>query len=420
MDQFKERLVKVLRWSERYIKTDMAYIMRGGFWLTFGQAVSSASSFLLAIAFANFFDKETYGVYKYVFAVIGILTIPTLRYMNIATTQSVAQGKEGTALAALKIKILWGLLSVVGALAVGGYFLLNGNKITGLLLLICSPFLPFKDSFSIYVSILNGKRDFRRATLLSSIPTILGMVIITTILVLTRNVYFVLLSYFIFWTLANLILLKKTLQVYKLNNIVDQKSIVYGKKVSLIGVLATIAAHFDKLITYHYLGAASLAVYSVALAPISQINGMAGNINTLATPNFSKQDSQTLKGSLKTKEWRIAVLSILISLLYIVLSDTFFDIFFPKYEEAVSLSQIIAVSIPFTVIARFRLTAIQSRFAARTSYIYASITSITQIVLNFIGVYFFGLTGIVASYVLICVFQLLTTWIMIKCFNALD
>ena len=75
---FKQKLISILRWSEKYTQTDMVYLTRGGFWLILGKIVFNISGFLLIIAFANLLSKEAYGTYQYVLSVASILAIPTL------------------------------------------------------------------------------------------------------------------------------------------------------------------------------------------------------------------------------------------------------------------------------------------------------------------------------------------------------
>lgn len=414
INELKIKIYNFLRLSEKFFKTDMVYLAKGGFWLTMGQIFSSLSAFLLAIAFANFLSKDDYGIYKYVLAIAGILAIPTLRGMNISIAQSVAQGNEGTAISGIKTKVKWGLLGGLLAIVLSGYYFFNDNYVLGTLLIICAPFLPFKDSFGAYGAILNGKKDFRRIALYGVIPTIINVLTTIAILFFTRNIYYALLFYFIFWTFANLFLLNKTLKSHKLNNILDQQSITYGKHVSLMGVVSTIAGYFDKLLIFHFLGASSVAVYSIAMAPVSQLTGAMGNINPLATPKFSKQTTDNLKYSLKNKNKKIIFIALLISCVYILFAKFLFEMFFPKYGDAVLYSQILSLSIPFTVASRFRITAIQSRFAQKTLYLYTWSTSITQIVLIFLGGYFYGLIGIAISDLVVSIFQFIATGIMIK------
>ena len=53
IQKIRNKAYNVLRWSEKYTKTDMLYLAKGGSWFTVGQVVSSSSVLLLAIAFAN-------------------------------------------------------------------------------------------------------------------------------------------------------------------------------------------------------------------------------------------------------------------------------------------------------------------------------------------------------------------------------
>jgi len=55
MQKIKNFLYKKLRLSEKYTRTDMVYIAKGGFWLTFGQSITSILSLILI---TNVFFQE--------------------------------------------------------------------------------------------------------------------------------------------------------------------------------------------------------------------------------------------------------------------------------------------------------------------------------------------------------------------------
>jgi O-antigen/teichoic acid export membrane protein len=412
--KLKVKIYNFLRWTEKWIKTDMIYLTKGGFWLTVGQFFASLSAFLLSIAFANFLSKDDYGIYKYVLSIVGILMITNLRGINVSITQSVAQGNEGTAAAGIKTKIRWGLLGGLLAIIAGGYYFFRGNNILGTLLIITAPFLPLKDSYSAYGAILNGKKDFRRLALYGIIPNIVNAAIIAAVLFLTRSIYFTIFFYFASWTFTNFLMLKMTFKAHQFNDSVDQKSITYGKHVSVMNIISTIAGYFDKLLIFHLLGAASVAVYSIAMAPVTQLNGIIGNINPLASPKFSEQTTDNLKKSLKNKVTKIFYATFAIAAVYILLTTFLFKIFFPKYGDSVLFSQVLALSIPFTIISRFRITALQSRFDKNKLYFYTWSSSILQIVLISLGGYFYGLLGIAISDVIVSVIQYAITSILIK------
>ena len=92
--KIKTKIYKLLRWSEKYTKTDMVYLAKGASWLTSGQIISSFAIVLLAIAFANLIPRETYGTYKYVISVVGALSIFTLPGINTAVVQAVARHND--------------------------------------------------------------------------------------------------------------------------------------------------------------------------------------------------------------------------------------------------------------------------------------------------------------------------------------
>jgi len=53
MRRLQQKIIEFLRWSEKYAKTDMAYIAKGSFWWTIGRAGLFLISFATMIAFAN-------------------------------------------------------------------------------------------------------------------------------------------------------------------------------------------------------------------------------------------------------------------------------------------------------------------------------------------------------------------------------
>lgn len=414
LENLKNKIYNLTRKSEKFFKTDMIYLVKGGFWLSVAQFFGSFSSFLISIVFANFISKEDYGIYKYVLAITGILTIATLRGINVSITQSVAQGNEGTALKGLKTKIKWGLLGGIAAIVLSGYYYFHNNNVLAIMLLVSAPFLPFKDSFSAYGAILNGKKDFRRIAIYGIIPNLINTVALGLILFFTKSIYYTLFYFMFSWTIMNFYFLIKTIRIHKLNNIVDENSISYGKHISVVTIISSIAGYFDKLIIFHFLGAVSVAVYTIAMAPITQINGALGNINPLAAPKFSELSTDNLKSSLHGKIKKIMLTSFGISLLYIVMAKFLFSIFFPKYMDAVLYSQILSFSIPFTIASRFRITALQSRFDKKKYDIYTYATSIIQIILLFFGGYLYGLLGISIALLVVSVFQFFATDFLIK------
>jgi O-antigen/teichoic acid export membrane protein len=408
---FKSSIYSLLRKIEKYAQTDMVYLAKGSFWLTLRQVITSSSSFLLAIAFANLLPKETYGIYKYVLSVASILAIPTLSEMGTAITQAVARGYEGSLVPALKTKIQWGLLGGLASLILSGYYYLQGNTNLTISFLISAIFLPFMDSFGIYYSLLQGRKIFDVFTRYLIINHIIVNFALVIILFLTKNLFLILFSYFFLWTLVRFIFFKITLKKFFPNNNQDPKTIAYGKHLSLIGVISTIATYLDKLLIFHYLDATQVAIYSVAIAPIEQIKGLFKNVNALALPKFSEKSKDKIKKTILSKIFKMFLITLPIILAYIVFSPFIFKLFFPEYLASIRFSQFFSLTI-LTMPSMILYTLLQAQRAKKELFFFNFLSSIIQIILLFIGINW-GLMGIITTKMTGKLFDLLIVLILV-------
>jgi len=353
INKLKSKLYNLLRKSEKYTKTDMMYFTHGSFWLTLGQTISSASSFLLALAFANFLPKETFGVYKYVLSIVGILTITTLPGISTTVTQAIARGYEGSFLPAIKTKIRWGVFGSLTSLVLAGYYYFQGNIDLTFSFLIVAVFLPLMDTFMLYDSLLSGKKLFSISTKYGIISQIVATVITASALFFTGNLFVILLAYFASWTILRYIFLKITLKKFRLNNEEDSKTISYGKHLSFIGIIGNIATYLDRLLIFHYLGAAEVAIYSIAIAPIDQIKNLFKNIPTLAMPKLAQRSFKEIDAILYKRLFYLFLTGLIIAVTYFALAPLFFKLFFPKYLESVFYSRLFSLSIVLNAMLSF-------------------------------------------------------------------
>ena len=101
--------------------------------------------------------------------------------------------------------------------------------------------------------------------------------------------------------------------------------------------------YLDNLLIFNFLGAAPLAVYSVAYAPISKIQQLFSIIPKLALPKFAERSEEEIEKTLTKKILKIAGIIVLGAILYVVAAPFIFSIFFPKYGESVFYTQLLAV-----------------------------------------------------------------------------
>lgn len=405
INKIKKIIYKLLKKSEKWTKTDMIYLARGGFWLTLGQGFSSLSSFLLAIAFANLLPKEVYGNYKYILSIAGILAIPTLSGINTSIVQAVSRGYEGSVIPALKTKIKWGLLGAIASLALALYYFLNDNTTLTISFLIIAIFIPFMDSLAIYSSYLNGKKDFKSLSKYNILTTIISVLIMLAVIFFSKNIFLIIASYFASNTMLRLIFLKLTFNKNILNKEEDANTISYGKHLSLMSALNIISLYFDKLLIFHFLGATELAIYSIAVAPPEQIKNMVININTLALPKISLAKNVEINKNKKNKILKLFLLSSLIILLYVIICPIAFKILFPQYLSSIFYSQIFSISIIVSIPLTFLVTIYKAKQKKNILYKYNIIKPIVRLILISLFVIKFQVTGLIIAIILSNIFN---------------
>jgi O-antigen/teichoic acid export membrane protein len=397
MDKLKESGIKILRFTEKYTKTDMVYLARGGFWLGIGQIASSGASFLLSIAFANLLTPDSYGIYKYVISIGSLLLITTLSGMDTAVTQSVAKKFEGTVMAGLIEKMKWGFIGSTIALGFSTYYYLQSNTNLCIAFLIVSIFLPFTESLDIYNSLLQGKKLFKTFTVFNSITQIVSTISLIITLIITKNILVIILVYFLSNTLLNGIFLLLSMTSYKSNDLVDENAIIYGKKLSGLFIVSLITNELDKLLVFHYLGASTLAVYTIAMAPTDQLKGLLKNVQFLIIPKLAENIHKDIKKEFLKKIFIFGCITTAFVICYILFSPIVFKIAFPKYPESIFYSQLISISIIAAITAQMIYSYLEVKQSTKHLTYFYVWSNVINISFLFFGIYFYGLIGIVIA-----------------------
>lgn len=347
MSTIRQKIYGLLRWSEKWTKTDMVYLASGSFWLTAGNVICAAGSFVLAVAFANLISPETYGIYKYVLATFGILSISTLPGMANSFIRSVARGSEGSFYDALRAKIKWGLLGGLASLIIAIYYYLNNNPALFYSFLVAAVFIPFLDSIQIYQPLLSGKKLFKLSAAYTSMGQIFAIAAMIATLFLTKNIYIIIITYLASNMLVRYVFFQKTLWKIKLNDKKDPETIPFGKHLTAMSIIGLVAGQLDKILLWHFIGGAQLAIYAFALAPVDQIKNSLRNIAIVAYPKLAEKNKEEIKKTLPLKMIKFFFVLALGVAAYIALTPLFYKIFFPQYLESIKYSRLYALTLLF-------------------------------------------------------------------------
>lgn len=403
----------VLSTLERLFKTDIRYVLRGGSWLALSQFALSGSTFLLSIAFAHFLPRDVYGLYKYVLSIVAILAITTLTGVDTALTRAVAQGSEGSIYDALRVKLRYGMLGTLLGVGLALYYFTHGNTFLGTGFIIAAIVLPLWESFDLYGSYLNGKGLFKVYAKYYALTQVVSALSIFSALFFTKDIIVILATYFIANTFIRIINFFLVIRKIQPNDQKDSGMVSYGKHLSAINFIGVVLGQLDQILVFHYIGAAELAVYALAIAPVEHLKGLLKNVQALAFPRFAARTKEDVRTNIFSKAIRLGIFVGGITFCYIVIAPFFYKIFFPKYIDATLYSQIIALSLVGVAVNNFLNTFLESQ-AQEKKLMQSNLFGIINIIIIFPFIAYFGLMGAVVGRLLGRFVSLLVTIIIIK------
>ena len=415
INKLKSRIYDFLRWSQKYTGTDNVYLAKGGFWLTLGQIISAGASFLLAVAFANLLDPVTYGNYKYIISMVGILGIFSLSGIGTAITQAVARGLEGSFYTGFKIKLKWSLLGSL--IAIGGaiYYWLRGNDILPIPLLISAIFLPLMQASQVYGSFLTGKKLFSARVKYSSFSQIISVAAIIATLLLTKNLFWLIAIYLISHTILNFFFYWFTQKRFRPNKKDDPKTLSYGKHLSLMGIVTIIAGYIDKILLFTLIGSAQLAIYSFSIVVPEQIGSIIKKIRVLALPKLAVRENKDIRKTIKVRAWKLAIFTAVMVIIYIALAPYIYKMFFPKYLDSILYSQIFAISLIVAMPAYLLGIVFEAKAKKRELYI-LKISPLIRTILFVILIPPFGILGAIMAIITSKTFALILVLLLFRKF----
>lgn len=389
----------LLRLLERYTRTDVSYLAKGGFWLAADQIVTGLAAFLLSIAFAHFVSKDAYGTYRFLIAAFWTLTAFTMTGLPTAMGQAVARGQEGTFRASLGWSIRWGIPLGFIALGIGAYYALEANWMLAGGFFVIALVGPFMQAAYLSGSYLVGKRAFRANTLYGIVFAAVPPTALFAVMLATNNPIALTFTYLASTVAVGFVLTAVLLARFRPNADVDPKFKSLGGHFSAMGLLSTLAAQVDKLVVYHYLGAVDLAVYAFATAVPEQLRSIFGSVSTLAMPKFVARPLHEIRANFWGRLWLYTALMALVAFAYLLIAPLFFHLFFPAYAEAIPYSQVYALAlIPIGSI--LPITLLQAREAKRELYILSIVSPVGQILALIILTSTYGLMGAVVARIL--------------------
>jgi O-antigen/teichoic acid export membrane protein len=364
--------------------------------LVSGEAISIASSLILAYILANYLSPSILGQYKYVQSIAGLALTFCLSNLGRALLTTVSKHPSFPIAPIFSTYLIWSIPMSIILLCISGYYYFATDILFGTSYLLMAALLPFMGAFDLQYSYLFGIQAYRQVTGTKNFRTILTTIVLGTAAFLSDSALLIITAYFFSYFFSAFIAYLFTLHRHKqeLGAIERYKNeiestIRYGKHLSLISVLSGITRHLDKVIVFH----------TIATTVPDFLNLPMRILGSLALPLSAKKDLQYLKKILPVRIVALIAVNGIIIVTYNLLAPFIFSIFFPQYMSALSFSKVYAL---FMLFSPFLLidSALTAHEKKEAQYVASVVPSLVRIVLFFILIPTMGIYGAIFTILL--------------------
>ena len=345
----KQQLYNLLRWSQRYTKMDMVYFFTSNVWINMGRIVALGGGLILTTAFANLLSQEAFGTYQYVLAGASLIGAFALNNMSGALMRAVAQGKQHVTQGVVRTMMLWSVPASIASAGIGGYYLYQDNMILGFGFLFIAVFNIVSNGYGLAKSVIIAKGEFKNSFFINIPRSLFPIVVMVLTLFITQNVIWILFAYFFSNALATFVLYHFTLWHYRITasdkDVGD--TVRFGKQLSILGFFTLAVSQIDQLLLFHFVGAAPLAIYALALTPVREARNLLDNFLSILFPKIAAKEKEDARRSLSLRLKQMTITAAILVCIYIALIPLLFIFLFPKYASSILISQVLALCILF-------------------------------------------------------------------------
>ena len=342
----KQKIKKILLWSQKYTKTDMVYLFKNSFWTSIGKFFSTISGIIVLIFLTRYISKDIVGQYNFYLSILAIIAIFSIPGLNTSTIEAVAKNNDGVYKKAVKTSFKWSWFGSLVLILIAIYFYFIKNDQTLFLASLITAFLfPFLYTPNTWRSFLIGKQKFKQLNFLSSLQSILYLTAMILVIIFSHgNLIWIISVYLLIQIIANIFsyfFSQRYIQNNNENN--DWKS--YGFFLTKMQILNLISANIDKIFIGIFMNMEALAIYSVARKMITSLQGLIKEFLNIYSAKIAKRDKINFK-----KYFFISGLTFVFSIIAIIFTPFVMKLLFPSYESSIFLTQIFLAFLPIWIL----------------------------------------------------------------------
>lgn len=391
---------------------DAHYFLKGGFWLSLTQGIVILAGIITTSLFARYLTDTDYGIYRYLIGLAVLFSSFSLTGLGQSILQTAAKKYYCFYQETIRLNFLYSLCITVISLGGALYYFINDNLILSLGCILIAIFQPIINGFQNIQAFLQGSRRFREATIAQGIKVLVVSLCSIATLFFTKSIIVLLLVYLGSNSLMNVVfhLVYRPKHTPATPKEISIQYIAHAKSTSVQNIISSISNRLDTVLIFTQLGAGELALYTIATIIPEQIKASFKNLASLLLPKYAKHENiNIIKRSVPKRSLQLFVTFIIVTAVYIVVAPYIYQLLFPKYQDAVILSQITALAFP-TFILFIPYSLLQSRLAETELHLITIYSSIFQVITIFSFIFFFGLLGAIIAKLIYRVFFMLTVY----------
>ena len=342
----KQKIKKILLWSQKYTKTDMIYLFKNSFWTSVGKFFSSLSGILVLVFLTRYVSKDIMGQYNFYLSLLSIIAIFSISGLNTSTIETTAKGNEGVYKKAVKTSFKWSWCGSLIFILIAIYFyFLKNDQTLSLACLITAFLFPFLYPPNIWRGFLIGKQKFKQLNFLSSLQSLLYLSAMILVIIFSHgNLIWIILVYLLIQIIANTFSYYFT-QRYIQNNNENKDWKSYGFFLTKMQILNLISTHIDKIIIGIFINMESLAIYSVGRKLITSLQGLIKEFSNIYLPKIAQRNKINFK-----KYIFISLFSIIFCIIGIFITPWLIKILFTlEYSNSILIAQLFLLFLPIWI-----------------------------------------------------------------------
>jgi len=394
----KNKVNKFIAFGSQFLGVDLHYFTKGSFWLSLNQFTSIPVGFILSLMYANLISKQLYGQFTYVLSFVSLFSMFAYPAMDMIIAPSAAKDKDGIFRQAILKTLPWGLVSGLMFLPLIIFYLIKPSQDWLIIAAFaaCLLITPIIYSFRFWGSFLVGKKQFKKYFYFSIFGNLLNLIAMATVLIFSKNLLLLVVISLSVQSLTQLIP-----SIYILSQVHKPKGSAkfssFARKTNLVRTLSVFAIYLDKIIIGKFLGFEAIAVYSFAEVMPQYIKGVFKNIITTSVPKLANLNKKEISKNFLKKMLPFSILAVSVIVAYIIASPFNFHVFFPRYNDAVFLSQLYAASMIFGIPALLLSHLFQNQIATNAVNVINIVKSIISIILVVVFLILWGLMGVILA-----------------------